>query len=478
MENINIKDFSVEISSSITGISRKTIEKIYNIWKKSGNAIPVVRPDIPEEDVELVKTQISECILDENTGDISRHTKVVQLAMIYIKLTLEGKEKFLHILAEDFDIDNYEIFRNIKRLKRTFKEIKRVKLELKLNDLLVPPRVKFLKKLISLPNGFIFLKDMRTDLLPLAKHNPRLKKLDIDIKNLLKTYFDVNLLKLVEVTWNSPAALLEKLMQYEAVHTISSWKDMKHRMLHDRKIYAFIHPSMPYEPVIFVEIALTNGLASNIQKLLDRNATPKDPYEVDTAIFYSISNTQKGLRGISFGNFLIKRVVNELLAEFDNIKIFSTLSPIPTFISWLKKHLAENEELLCTTNETKAIFELTENPNPKLALLEILEKKDWHTNTEIVDVVKTPLMRFCAYFLTKIKRKETRAFDPVTNFHLSNGAKIEQINWLGDTSKKGIKQSAGLMINYKYELENIAVFHEEYKTTGKIHVSDKVKILL
>ena len=471
MENKDIHNFTFNISSTINGVSRKTIEKIVSTWYKTDNKTPLIRPDIPEEDTELLKKQISECILDKKTGDISRHAKSVHLAMIYISLNPEGKEKFLQILAEYFDIDTDAIYKNIKKLKEALDDKEKVKIEQRLSNLLIPPRVKFLKKIISLPNGFIFLKDMRQDLLPHTGQNPRLKKLDNDIKNLLTTYFDVNLLNLIEVNWKSPAALLEKLAESEAVHAIRSWKDLKHRLLHDHKVYAFLHPKMPFEPLIFVEIAFTNGLAPSIQKLLDRKAIPLDPHEADTAIFYSISNAQKGLRGISYGNFLIKRVVRELRAEYKNLKTFSTLSPIPTFMKWLKPFLTESNEYNFKQKEKDAITEYTKNNNAGLGLLEILSAENWHENKELKKLVKKPLLRLCSYFLLNVKRKGTRTYDPVANFHLSNGAKIAQINWLGDTSENGMRQSAGIMVNYKYKLNKIASNHEEYRTTGKIYSS-------
>lgn len=471
MEKTDIQKFTYEISSTIKGVSRKTIEKIINTWSKTNNATPTVKPDISDEDSERVRNLIEECISDDRTGDISRHAKSVHLAFIYINLNSTGKEHFLNILAENFDIDTDAIYENILMLKEASSDVEKISIEQRLRGLLVPPRVSFLKKIISLPNGFIFLKDMRQDLLPLIKTSPRLQKLDEDIKCLLKNYFDVNLLSLEHVSWHSPAALLEKLAESEAVHTIRSWKDLKHRLLYDKKVYAFIHPKMPYEPLIFVEIAFTFGLAPSIQKLLDRKSKPIDPQDADTAIFYSISNAQKGLRGISYGNFLIKRVVVELRNQYKNLKTFSTLSPIPTFIKWLKPYLKEGNDDLMKKKHRDAIIKYTGSNNAAIGLLELLSVENWHENEEVCKLIKKPLLKICTHFLLDVKRKGTRAYDPVTNFHLSNGAKIAQINWLGDTSENGIKQSAGILVNYKYKLNKIASNHEEYRTTGKIYSS-------
>ena len=460
------------IDSSVAGISRRTIEKIINAWYKSGNAPPVIRPDIPEEDEKLLIKQISECINEEKTGEISRQAKVIHLAMIYIGLSKEGKKKFLKILALEFDIDADNLNRRIKKLTSAADDKELIKAELKLSDALVPPRVKFLRKLINLPNGFIFLKDMRKDLLSFVKTAPRLKKLDKDIKNLLITYFDINLLDLREITWNSSAAMLERLMKYEAVHEIPTWKDLKYRLFTDRRVFAFFHSKMPNDPLIFVEVALVKGMPGSIQKLLDINQKPMNPLNADTAIFYSISSTQKGLAGISFGNFLIKRVVKKLSSELKNLKNFATLSPVPLFLSWLKQYLTAGGETFFTEEENKSISQISGNKHAAEGILEILQDKEWCNKSETSEILKKPLMRLCTHYLVNVKRKDIIAYDPVANFHLSNGAKIRHIHWLGDVSKKGIKQSAGIMLNYHYELGKIEKNHETYRTKGIVCISE------
>lgn len=475
MEDAGKKKFNFDIDPAITGISRKTINNIINVWKESENSFPVISPDISEDEKQILIQLIGDCIKEEG-GDITRRAKVVHLAMIYINLNNVGKQKFLKILAHDFDVDILMLDEKIHNLQKASTDEEQIKFELVLRDALIPPRVLFLRQMITLPNGFIFLKDMRRDLLPMIKAAPRLRKLSDDIKTLLTTYFDVNLLDLKEVTWDSPASMLEKLIEYEAVHEIGNWRELKHRLFTDHRVFAFFHNRMCNDPLIFVEVALVKGMSNNIQKLIDINVKPGNPYEADTAIFYSISSTQKGLEGISFGNFLIKRVVKKLTAEFENIKTFATLSPIPGFRNWLTNYVKCGGNCLLKPNEEKEIIKISKNKDACLGLLEILNIDNWHENKEISETIKFPVMRLCAHYLFNIKRNDAScAFDPVANFHLSNGAKIEHIHWMADISKRGMKQSAGIMLNYHYRLDKIAINHENYMTNGNIHASSTAK---
>ena len=464
---------NLEFDPSIAGVSRRTAEKIMHAWYESGNAPPKIDPDIPEKDRELLIRQMSDC-LDEKGGDVSRRARVVNLGMIYINLTDEGKKNFLNTLATQFDVDTDLLEGKIKELRKAGSDEDRIRAEFEFREALIPPRVKLLKQLITLPNGFIFLKDMRKDLLPLIKSYPRLKKLDDDIKNLLTTYFDINLLDLQEIDWNTPAATLEKLIEYEAVHEISSWDDLKHRLHTDRRVYAFFHYKMPNDPLIFVEVALVNGMPDNIQKLIDVNAQPVVPSHADTAIFYSISNTQMGLKGISFGNFLIKQVVKKLSAELPNLKSFATLSPIPRFMGWLMPYLREGGDPLLSKTEADELSPYSQTDRPGLGLAEILKNKRWFENRDLAETIKRPVMRLCAHYLINVKR-DLKAYDPVAHFHLSNGARILNMHWMADPSEKGIAQSAGIMLNYDYELKKIVQNHENYLNNHKVATSKKVR---
>jgi len=475
MKTIPDKNFNSDFKPPDSCISSSTIESIINAWQETGIDLPLIRPDIPTEDKELLLFYIVDCIREKG-GEISKRAKVIHLAMIYIHLTRNGKERFLKILARHFDVNIDGLEQKVQQLKKAKNDKESIQAELLLRDALVPPRVKLLKQLITIPNGFIFLKDMRCDLLPLVKTDPRLKKLSDEIRSLLETYFEINLLDLKEITWDSPAALLERLFEYEAVHAIPSWKALKHRLQTDHRVFAFFHYRMPDEPLIFVEVALVKGMSDNIDQLINYKVKPGDPAKADTAIFYSISNTQKGLEGISFGNFLIKRVVKELSRDYPNLKEFATLSPMPMFRSWLEPYLINGGNNFFTTDEKKQICKLSEHSNASEGLLKILNIRNWFKNNEITEIVKKPLMRFAAHYVFNVKKPNSiKAHGPVANFHLTNGAKIEHIRWLADVSKRGIAQSAGIMLNYHYRLDKININHEAYMATGKIHASSDAR---
>ena len=272
---------------------------------------------------------------------------------------------------------------------------------------------------------------------------------------------------------------MEKLIAYEAVHAIDSWDDLKNRLDSDRRCFAYFHPRMPDEPLIFVEVALVNGLANNIQGLLDENAPVQDPRNADTAIFYSISNAQRGLAGISFGNFLIKRVADSLSLEFKGLKTFATLSPVPGFSKWLDRLLAEGEPKLLSTSERKALSATAgKATGAKGTLKALLNDPRWLDDKTATEAMHGPLLRLCARYLAEEKGPQERALDPVAHFHLSNGANIERLNWRGDLSRKGRRQSAGIMANYLYDLSRVEDNHEAYTSTGKVAMSSDVRGLL
>ncbi len=459
---------------------RQVIHKITKVWPNivSMTVIAItrrVRSDVPEEDERHLIKQISGCIFGKG-GEISSKSRADQLRKTYLHLSEEGRKKFLRLLAKEFDGNISVLEDKIKIMQSAKNDIEKIKAELQLREALVPPRVKFLKLLSTLPNGLQFLINMRTDLLSLATKDPFLIKLDTDLKNLLLSWFDLNLLDLTEITWDSPAALLERLIDYEAVHEIRSWSDMKHRLRPDRRCFAFFHHKVPAEPLIFIEVALTHGLSDNIQNLLDESAPPVDPQNADTVIFYSISNTQKGLAGISLGNFLIKQVIEKLSSELKNIKHFTTLSPIARFREWLEKYLSEEDITILATKESEVIKKIT-GTNRFEEGIHKLQDSEWYTDRKISDSLKAPLMKLCVHYLLKEKRGQD-AYDPVANFHFANGARIERINWLADISKKGIEQSMSMMVNYYYELSSIAENRENYITYGKIATSKEVKKLL
>ena len=303
---------------------------------------------------------------------------------------------------------------------------------------LEPPRVKLLRQFTAIPDGMKFLVNLRAFLLPARKTDPLLAALEADLRTLLASWFDVGFLELQRIDWSSPAALLEKLVGYEAVHEIRSWRDLKNRLDSDRRCYAYFHPRMPSEPLIFVEVALVRGLADSVQRLLDRRDPVLDPRTADTAIFYSISNCQRGLAGISFGNFLIKRVVELLSAEFRNLRAFATLSPVPGFRAWLREKLQADEPGLLSEEEaaslsTAAPAELPAAESGAQALLAILDQRGWYRDPVMRRAAEPVLLRLCARYilLESSPAHPKRAKDPVAHFHLFNGARIERINLLG-----------------------------------------------
>lgn len=416
-----------------------------------------IGPDLSSSrDVDSLVLKMNEC-LNPKGGEVSARKNTVSLGNLYLSLSEAGQIKFLQTLAEKFNPDKTKIDEEIKVYKKNQDSESSYKFEQDLIKILESPRSKILKQFISLPEGLKFIVDMRSDVLKLKNQYKSLSPLENELKSILCTLVDVDLLDLHQITWDSPASLLEKLIKYEAVHKISSWGDLKNRLDSDHLCFAFFHYKIPNEPLIFVEVALMNEIADSIQHVLDESVPSSDPSSASTAIFYSISNTQTGLSGISLGNFLIKRVVEKLSQEFKSVKVYATLSPVPGFTKWLK--------------------------NQDVALLGKLNIKQ--SGTEILESIKTniecekqSLLKLCAHYLLKVKSSGGGAYDPVAHFHLSNGASIKQINWMADTSEKGISQSAGIMVNYLYELPKIDNNHENYMINKVISHSKKVSAML
>src|ERR1700722_2644941 len=323
-----------------------------------------------------------------------------------------------------------------------------------------PPRQELLRRINMAPGGTAALIAMRSEITAHLRDEPELKLLDADLRHLFASWFNRGFLELRRIDWQSPAAVLEKLIAYEAVHEIKGWDDLRRRLAPDRRCFAFFHPALPGEPLIFVEVALVQGLATSMPPLLsqdvDADAARAQAANADTAIFYSISNCQEGLRGVSFGNFLIKQVVEELQAEFPQLKQFSTLSPIPGFRRWLGQRLANGSD-------------------PDAALLPQLESDGWWGDPVQSEKLRAPLLRLCARYLT---RQPSIRIDPVARFHLGNGARLERINWLGNTTPRGIEESFGVMVNYLYDHDTIEANHEAFVHDGIIARSADVDALL
>jgi malonyl-CoA decarboxylase len=279
------------------------------------------------------------------------------------------------------------------------------------------------------------------------------------------------------IDWDSPASLLEKLVAYEAVHQITSWQDLRNRLDSDRRCYALFHPRMPEEPLAFVEVALVQGMASSIQALLDEKAPKMDPQQADAAIFYSISNTQKGLKQISFGDYLIKRVVQTLSREFPKIRIFATLSPIPGFRRWLRDLPEAELAVAFGPEDLAALPTLSTDRDLKTSTEELLGDGSWVGDAAMAAALQRPLMVLGARYLVS-KRGDGQPLDSVARFHLRNGARLERLNWLGDASGNGLAQSSGMMVNYRYVVDEIEANHEAYMKDGHVSLGQEMRGLL
>lgn len=436
-----------------------------------------IRPDLPDDDAVQLRQQFQDCV-EARGGEVAARARAAALGQTYLSLSPAGQRRFLEILAVDFDTDRAKVDAAIDVLHAAQDAKARRTAERALRQVLLPPRRRLLTHFNALPEGVKFLVDLRAELIGMIGDDTTLALLEDDLKALLTAWFDVDFLEMHRITWDSPAALLEKLMAYEAVHEIADWNDLKNRLDSDRRLFAFFHPRMPQEPLIFVEVALVKGLAGNVQALLDENAPVIGPNEADTAIFYSISSAQKGLAGISFGNFLIKRVVDLLRQEFPGLKTFATLSPIPGFRAWLESSLKEGMADMLLPAERAALKVATGGTlGSKGALKALLADPGWPDKPASRDALRAPLMRNCMRYLLEEKSKGARALDPVAHFHLTNGARIERLTWMADRSPKGIEQSAGIMVNYLYRLGEIDSNHEAYTSEGKITTAGAFRML-
>jgi malonyl-CoA decarboxylase len=447
------------------GLLDRAIRRITTVWRDMAAGVGD----------ESLATQMRAC-LEGRGGEISARNRAAKLAETYQGLDDAGRKEFLRTLAS-FDSDADAVAAAYSKVQAAADPAELATAKAELRRALEPPRLKLLTQFTTIPDGRKFLVDLRAFLLGIRKDDKLLAALEADLRGLLAAWFDIGFLELQRIDWNSPAVLLEKLVGYEAVHEIRSWRDLKNRLDSDRRCYAFFHPRMPGEPLIFVEVALVKGLAGSVQGLLDEKAPLLDPGQADTAIFYSISNCQRGLSGISFGNFLIKRVVEELSAEFRNLRTFATLSPIPGFRAWLDARLIADEPRLLSDEEAASLSSAMPAPSGHQALAAILAKRGWWREVGLRKTAEPVLVRLCARYLLVESNGGKRARDPVAHFHLSNGARVERINMLGDTSEKGAKESATLMVNYLYDPAKIEDWHEDYAGEAKRNASTTVRKL-
>jgi malonyl-CoA decarboxylase len=325
-----------------------------------------------------------------------------------------------------------------------------------------PPRQELFRRLNMAPGGTAMLVDMRRRLLQGLGENPHWLGIEADLAHLLRSWFNRGFLTLQRIDWRSSALILEKLINYEAVHEIQGWRDLRRRLQADRRCYAFFHPALPEDPLIFIEVALTKGMSAKVQPLLDPDSPVLDPASADCAIFYSITNCQQGLRGISFGNFLIKQVAEDLGRELPRLKAFATLSPIPGLRSWL-----------AAMADAADTGPLHAELSPILAKLDV---PHWFEDKPLSAELQRRLAPLCAHYLLYAKQDQEPR-DPAARFHLVNGARLARLNWLGDTSATGMRQSAGMMVNYVYRLAEVERNHETYARDRTVVASRRFELL-
>lgn len=375
-------------------------------------------------------------------GEASGVAIARDMLALYEQASIEERERFFKILADDFDPDpklldaawaNY-LGGGRQRLSELAKAAE-------------SPRQELFRRLNLAPGGTASLVRMRSDLLKCAKRaDGALECVDADLSHLLQSWFNRGFLVMRSISWASPGHLLEQVIRYEAVHHIRDWDDLRRRLdPPDRRCFGFFHPAMPDEPLIFVEVGLTRGIPSSIQAILSSERDVLAAENADTAVFYSISNSQDGLRGISFGHFLIKQVAEDLKRELPNLGCFVTLSPVPGFLAWLRKK--------------------------DDARIEALASPDWHKGDVPTDV-RTWLTESASDYFLEAKNERGKPVDPVARFHLGNGARLERLNWMGDTSSNGLRHSAGFMVNYLYDLPRIEENHEAYAERGSFSVGE------
>jgi malonyl-CoA decarboxylase len=325
-------------------------------------------------------------------------------------------------------------------------------------------RQELFRRLNLAPDGTAGLVDMREHLLDAMAHRDDLAAVDADFVHLFFSWFNRGFLVMRRIDWATPAIILEKIIRYEAVHRIRGWDDLRRRIdPPDRRCYAFFHPALVDDPLIFVEVALTREIPTAIAPILTSQREALHPDRASTAVFYSISNCQRGLTGVSFGHFLIKQVAEEISREIPNISTFVTLSPVPGFAEWLARERAREISTV-----------LTEDDRAALANLDV---QGWWQMADMRDAVREPLVRAAAWYFLHARNKRGTPLDPVARFHLGNGARLEQIDWLADTSTKALGQSHALMVNYLYDLKNIEKNHEAYAETRTIVTSSAVRRL-
>jgi len=383
------------------------------------------------------RRQVDTCI-SAPFGEVDARSRAARIGGAYLARDTAGRLEVLRLLLTDFGVDQAAVDTCLRAFQQAPADARELA-AVALREALKPRRLALLTRFTSLKDGVKFLVDMRTELLDVLREEPGLKALEQDLAGLFSLWFDPGFLDIQRVTWSSSASLLEKLMAYEANHSIISWQDLKNRLDGDRRCYTLFHPRMPQEPLAILHVALCRGVATNVQALLDVNSPPTDPELADTAVFYSVTSPQRGLLGISFGEFIIKQAVKDLRSELPDLDTFVTLSPVPGFRKWLEQNL-----------DTGDVAALPFSPAALGEAIDIVasgQQPSWRAELEQL------LQRKCLLYLTTLANG--RPLNSVTRFHLRNGAYIHRVNFMGDRSANGLASSAGMMVNYGYNLKGM-----------------------
>ena len=389
---------------------------------------------------------LCEALLSER-GEVSGARVAAELLASYRSLDPSSRDAFFDMLSDSFLPDPEQV----AGAADAYRHEPAAHTLLRLQAAAESPRQELFRRLNLAPAGTAALIEMRRHLIASLRAHPERAGVDGDLAHLFRSWFNGGFLMLRRIDWQTSAAVLERLIQYEAVHQIQGWDDLRRRLAADRRCYAFFHPALPGEPLIFIEVALTERISTRVQPLLDPNAAVLDPARARCAVFYSITHCQEGLRGISFGSLLIKQVVEDLQRSFPRTKRFATLSPIPDFHKWL------------ATQRTD--------------ILDRLESRAARLKNEpIAADLRDELMQLCAFYLTSAKQGRA-PFDSVARFHLANGATLERLNWLADTSESGVRRSFGVMANYVYRLADLERNHESYARDYNVIASRQIERL-
>ncbi|KAM4721236.1 malonyl-CoA decarboxylase, mitochondrial [Rhinophrynus dorsalis] len=404
----------------------------------------------------------------------------------YLELDKGGRAAFLGKLASEFGVDHSQVAELsgkvvLAQQKRDMGTVLQV--EDRLRYYLTPQYKVLFCHISKLEGGMKFLVDLRADIVESVASKladgPHIREMNGVLRSMLSEWFSVGFLNLERITWQSPCEVLQKISEYEAVHPVRNWTDMKRRVGPYRRCYMFAHSAMPGEPLIVLHVALMQHISGNIQAIVKEipSSEVEDGNKIKSAIFYSISLTQQGLQGVELGTYLIKRVVKELQVEFPQIQEFSSLSPIPGFTKWLLGTLgSQTKETggtdLFMESECKEIADITGGP-PSESLKRLLSSNEWMRSTSLVKALEAPLMRLCAWYLYGEKHRGF-ALNPVANFHLQNGAVMWRLNWMADTSPRGATSSCGMMVNYRYFLENTSANSARYMRMKHIEASEQV----